>query len=64
EEKGYARQLDESQLNLESLLKSIQDLFSQEDYYLENMAHSQEIQSLDSFYALLRDDMVGKGTND
>ena len=64
EEKGYAKQLKEEELDLDNLLKAIQELFAQEDDYLKKMAQSQEIQSVDSFYALLRADMDGKESHD
>lgn len=64
EEKGYAKQLEESQLNLEHLLKTIQEVFAQEEQYMEKMTHTNEIQSVDSFYALLRADVDGKEHHD
>lgn len=64
EEKGYAKQLREDQLNLEQLLKAIQDLFAKEETYIKQMAQTQEIQSVESFYALLRADMDGKENHD
>ena len=64
EEKGYAKQLTEDKLNLDNLLKVIQDLFAQEEEYIKQMAQTQEIQTVDSFYALLRADMGGKESHD
>lgn len=64
EERGYAKQLAESQLTLDNLFKATQDLFAKEADYLENMVKSQEIQSLDSFYAILRADTDGKESHD
>lgn len=64
EEKGYAKQLQESQLSLDNLLKSIQDVFAQEDMYKDTMSHTQEIQSVESFYTLLRADIDGKERHD
>lgn len=64
EEKGYAKQLSEDQLKLDQLIKTIQDLFAQEDQYRQGMAQTQEIQSVESFYSLLRADMDGKESHD
>ncbi|HFI0055260.1 TPA: UDP-N-acetylglucosamine--N-acetylmuramyl-(pentapeptide) pyrophosphoryl-undecaprenol N-acetylglucosamine transferase [Streptococcus suis] len=57
EKKGYSKQIDESQLTLENLLKEVEDLLENKEFYIQNMANSKEIQSVDSFYNLLRDDM-------
>lgn len=64
EEKGYAKQIDESQLSIETLLKSVQDIFAQESSYKEKMTQSKEIQSLDHFYNLLNSDIAGGSVND
>lgn len=64
EEKGYAKQLSEEDLTLDNLLKAIQDLFATEKNYQTQMANTQEIQSVDSFYAILRADMDGKERHD
>lgn len=64
EEKGYALQLDEETFTLENALKTVQEMFALEDKYVTNMANSKEIQSVDSFYAILKSDIDGKGRND
>lgn len=64
EEKGYAKQLSEEDLQLQNLLTSLRDLLAKEDSYKEAMASSKEIQSVDSFYAILRADMDGKESHD
>lgn len=58
EKKGYAPTLSEDDLSLETLNTSLAQLLSRKDYYQENMAHSQEIKSLEEFYALLKTDMA------
>ena len=64
EEKGYALKLDEEALTFDNLLKASQDLFAQEEIYQTAMAHSNEIQSVDSFYEILKSDMDRKGRHD
>ncbi len=44
--KGYAKKLDESQLNLENLQKMIAELLEQKAFYEENMKQSHEIKSI------------------
>ena len=63
EKKGYAKQLEESQLSLDNLLKAIQDVFFQEVVYKDKMSHTQEIQSVESFYTLLRARCRWKGAS-
>ncbi|CRH93310.1 UDPdiphospho-muramoylpentapeptide beta-N-acetylglucosaminyltransferase [Chlamydia trachomatis] len=60
EKKGYAEQMDESQLNLDNLIKNVTALLDEKDFYLSNMEKSTEIQSVDSFYELLLTDMERK----
>lgn len=64
EEKGYAKQLDESQLTLETLFASLEELLAEKDYYLTNMETSQDIQSVEEFYGLLMTDMARKTRHD
>lgn len=60
EKKGYAERMDESQLNLDNLIKNVTALLDEKDFYLSNMEKSTEIQSVDSFYELLLTDMERK----
>lgn len=60
EKKGYAKQMDESQLNLHNLVKYITALLDEKEFYLSNMGKSTEIQSVDSFYEMLLTDMKRK----
>lgn len=60
EEKGYAIQLQEDQLTLEALIQNVQTLQASEARFQAQMAASKEIQSIDSFYALLRADIDRK----
>lgn len=55
--KRVFKQIDESQLTLDSLLIEVEDLLKNREFYIQNMANSNEIQSVDSFYDLLRKDM-------
>ncbi len=64
EEKGYAKQLSEENLTYEKLLSSLKDLLAEKDWYLKNMEESVEIQSLDSFYQLLINDIERKTEHD
>ncbi len=59
--KGYARQLQESELTLENLTAEVTQLLSQKENYQTVMAASQEITSQDAFYQLLVTDMTKKG---
>ena len=58
EEKGYALQLPESELNINTLEKQINLLISNSESYEKNMSQSSEIKSQDEFYQLLIDDMA------
>ncbi|HEO2718426.1 TPA: UDP-N-acetylglucosamine--N-acetylmuramyl-(pentapeptide) pyrophosphoryl-undecaprenol N-acetylglucosamine transferase [Streptococcus agalactiae] len=58
EEKGYALQLPESELNINTLEKQINLLISSSESYEKNMSQSSEIKSQDEFYQLLIDDMA------
>ena len=55
--KGYAEELQESDLTLESLEEKISHLLSHKDQYQASMRASTELKSLDDFYALLRKDL-------
>lgn len=57
EKKGYSKQIEESQFTLDRLLVEVEDLLENKEFYIQNMANSNEIQSVDSFYNLLRKDM-------
>lgn len=57
EEKGYAKQLEESQLTLETLVGAVDQLLKEKESYIERMAHSSEIQTIDHFYQLLKADI-------
>lgn len=59
EKKGYSKQIEEEQLTLDRLVAEIEDLLDNKDFYLQNMAQSTEIQSVDSFYQLLTEDIGG-----
>lgn len=60
EKKGYARQLLESDLQLENLKLQITSLLENQSSYLEAMEASNEITSQETFYGLLCDDIEGK----
>ncbi|MBF0786835.1 MULTISPECIES: UDP-N-acetylglucosamine--N-acetylmuramyl-(pentapeptide) pyrophosphoryl-undecaprenol N-acetylglucosamine transferase [unclassified Streptococcus] len=60
EEKGYAKQLDESMLTLENLLEAVEQLLEEKESYIERMRHSTEIQTIDHFYQLLKADIDRK----
>lgn len=60
EEKGYAKQLDESKFTLENLLVAVEQLLDDRERYSERMAHSTEIQTIDHFYQLLKSDIERK----
>lgn len=55
--KGYAEELQESDLSLESLEEKLSHLLSHKDQYQASMKASTELKSLDDFYALLRKDL-------
>ena len=57
EKKGYSKQLDENEFTLEKVLYSLKDLMENKEYYVRNMKESTEIQSVDSFYAILTKDL-------
>lgn len=60
EKKGYSRHIDESYFSLETLLVEVDNLLANKEVYLQNMADSNEIQSVDSFYHLLKEDIGGR----
>ena len=55
--KGYAEELQESDLTLESLEEKLNHLLSHKDQYQTNMKASTELKSLADFYDLLRKDL-------
>ena len=58
--KGYAKKLDEGQLNFENLQKVIAEMLERKEMYERTMKQSHEIKSLDEFYNLLTND-IDKG---
>ncbi|MGT2756681.1 UDP-N-acetylglucosamine--N-acetylmuramyl-(pentapeptide) pyrophosphoryl-undecaprenol N-acetylglucosamine transferase [Streptococcus ovuberis] len=58
ESKGYAPSLSEDDLTFERLKEKIDLLLSQGEDYRARMAQSQDLQSLESFYALLMADIA------
>ncbi|TCD45987.1 UDP-N-acetylglucosamine--N-acetylmuramyl-(pentapeptide) pyrophosphoryl-undecaprenol N-acetylglucosamine transferase [Streptococcus sp. X16XC17] len=64
EEKGYSKQLNEEQLTAQSLMEQVEELLEQKDYYITNMEHSADIQSVDTFYQILVADMTRKTKHD
>lgn len=60
EEKGYAKQLDEDELTFDTLVARVEQLLAEAESYIENMAHSTEIQTLEHFYQLLKEDIERK----
>ena len=58
--KGYAKQLAEEQLDMSSLQTALDDLLANRASYHQAMQNSQEIKSVDEFYALLKAD-IDKG---
>lgn len=61
--KGYSRKLDEESLTLESLFDEVGYLLTNKDQFVTQMENSNEIQSVDSFYAILMSDIEGGGAN-
>ena len=59
-EKGYAKQLAEEQLDISHLQTALDDLLANQASYHQAMQNSQEIKSVDEFYALLKAD-IDKG---
>ncbi|MBZ2020733.1 UDP-N-acetylglucosamine--N-acetylmuramyl-(pentapeptide) pyrophosphoryl-undecaprenol N-acetylglucosamine transferase [Streptococcus sanguinis] len=59
-EKGYAKQLAEEQLDMSNLQTALDDLLANQASYHQAMKNSQEIKSVDEFYALLKAD-IDKG---
>ena len=55
--KGYAEELQESDLTLKSLEAKLSHLLSHKDQYQANMKASTELKSLADFYDLLRKDL-------
>lgn len=60
EEKGYAKQLEESEFTLENVLRAVEQLLEEKESYIERMKHSTEIQTVDHFYQLLKTDIDRK----
>ena len=58
--KGYAKQLAEEQLDMSNLQAALDDLLANQVSYHQAMKNSQEIKSVDEFYALLKAD-IDKG---
>ena len=58
--KGYAKQLAEEQLDMSNLQTTLDDLLANQASYHQAMKNSQEIKSVDEFYALLKAD-IDKG---
>lgn len=58
--KGYAKQLAEEQLDMSHLQAALDDLLANQASYHQAMQNSQEIKSVDEFYALLKAD-IDKG---
>lgn len=58
--KGYAKQLAEEQLDMSNLQTALDDLLANQASYHQAMQNSQEIKSIDEFYALLKAD-IDKG---
>ena len=58
--KGYAKQLAEEQLDMSNLQTVLDDLLANQASYHQAMKNSQEIKSVDEFYALLKAD-IDKG---
>ena len=58
--KGYAKQLAEEQLDMSNLQTALDDLLANQASYHQAMKNSQEIKSVDEFYALLKAD-IDKG---
>ncbi|MFZ2532480.1 MAG: UDP-N-acetylglucosamine--N-acetylmuramyl-(pentapeptide) pyrophosphoryl-undecaprenol N-acetylglucosamine transferase [Streptococcus suis] len=57
EKKGYSRQISEEQFTVDTLLSEVEALLENKDFYIQNMEQSTEIQSVDSFYRLLMEDI-------
>ena len=62
-DKGYAEQLQEDQLTLETFNETIQEMLKQSQVYHQAMEKSTELLSLDDFYSLLQKD-ISKGKDD
>ena len=58
--KGYAKQLAEEQLDMSNLQAALDDLLANQASHHQAMKNSQEIKSVDEFYALLKAD-IDKG---
>ena len=58
--KGYAKQLAEEELDMSNLQTALDDLLANQASYHQAMKNSQEIKSVDEFYALLKAD-IDKG---
>jgi len=62
-DKGYAEQLQEDRLTLETFNETIQEMLKQSQVYHQAMEKSTELLSLDDFYGLLQKD-ISKGKDD
>ena len=58
--KGYAKQLPEEQLDMSNLQAAIDDLLTNQTSYYQAMQNSNEIKSVEDFYAVLKND-ISKG---
>lgn len=56
--KGYAEQIAEEELTLEKLESSIQEMMQDKAAYQERMQETEELTSLEAFYALLTKDIA------
>ena len=58
--KGYAKQLPEEQLDMSNLQTALDDLLANQASYHQAMQNSNEIKSVEDFYAVLKND-ISKG---
>ena len=58
--KGYAKQLPEEQLDMSNLQAALDDLLANQTSYYQAMQNSNEIKSVEDFYAFLKND-ISKG---
>ena len=58
--KGYAKQLAEEQLDMSNLQATLDDLLANQTSYYQAMQNSNEIKSVEDFYAVLKND-ISKG---
>lgn len=57
EKHGYAEQLQEAELSYDNLHLTIEKMLDNKESYLKSMSYSQEVNSPDAFYDLLRADI-------